>query len=128
MLIGQSVLLVERPDNAAGTRSYALRTVRRELTRMAGYLSADVITTGQALRADADMWFRFGRNSVKVENNFIHAEGSEDLVGRILVHSRKKQEPRYIKLSPSRLVDTMTDRFESTVLGWLIGRRARAGR
>jgi hypothetical protein len=106
-----SVLLVERADSEAGTRSYTLRTVRREFTRMAGFLFADVITPGQALRADADMIFRFGKRTLKLENNFVRTD-EEKAIGRLITHGPKKQEPQYVKVSCSELIEVMTDRFD----------------
>ncbi len=110
-----SVLLVERPDNDAGTRSYALRTVRQEFTRMAAFLFADVITPGEALRAEADQRFRFGQRSLNIENQFVRTEGEAVAIGRVIMHARKSKdkEPRYIKVSSGDLVNIMTDRFVS---------------
>jgi hypothetical protein len=109
-----SVLLVERPDNQAGTRSYTLRTVRQEFTRIAGFLFADVITPGEALRAEASEWFRFGQRSLKIDTQFVRTEGEETAIGRVIVQARKAAEPRYIKVSASELVSLMTSRFVST--------------
>jgi hypothetical protein len=109
-----SVLLVERPDHQAGTRSYTLRTVRQEFTRIAGFLFADVLTPGEALRAEAAEWFRFGQRSLKVETQFVRAEGEEAAIGRVIVQARKAAEPRYLKVSASELVSLMTSRFVST--------------
>ena len=109
------VLLVERPDHEAGTRSYALRTVRQEFTRLAGFLFSDVtLPEGQSLRADADMQFRFGQRSLKVENSFVREAGAEEALGRIVFDSNRKNEPRYIRVSASDLVNLMTSRFEAT--------------
>jgi hypothetical protein len=110
-----SVLLVERSDNQASTRSYALRTVRQEFTRMAAFLFADVITPGEALRAEADERFRFGQRSLQVENEFVRTEGEDVAVGRVVVHAQKSKakEPRYIKVSSSDLINLMTERFVS---------------
>ena len=108
------VLLVERPDYDVGTRSYALRTVRQEFTRLAGFLFADVtIPEGQYLRADADMQFRFGPRTLKVDNSFVREAGAEEALGKIVVGT-KKDEPRYIRVSASDLVNLMTSRFEAT--------------
>jgi hypothetical protein len=109
-----SVLLVERPDNQAGTRSYTLRTVRQEFTRIAGFLFADVITPGEALRAEASEWFRFGQRSLKIDTQFVRTEGEETAIGRVIVQARKAAEPRYIKVSASELVSLMTSRFVSS--------------
>ena len=108
------VLLVERSDYDAGTRSYDLRTVRQEFTRLAGFLFADVsIPQGQCLRADADMQFRFGPRTLKVDNSFVREAGAEEALGKIVVGT-KKEEPRYIRVSASDLVNLMTSRFEAT--------------
>ena len=108
-----SVLLVERADNEAGTRCYTLRTVRREFTRMAAFLFADVITPGEALRVQADQNYRFGQNSLRIQNVFVRNEGEDAAVGRVTMHVPKKKdkEPRYIKVSQSELIDLMTSRF-----------------
>jgi hypothetical protein len=108
------VLLVERPDNEAGTRCYTLRTVRQEFTRMASFLFADVITPGEALRAEADQRYRFGQRSLQVESQFVRTEDDEDaVIGRVIMHApkQKDREPRFIKLSRSELIDFMTARF-----------------
>jgi hypothetical protein len=106
-----SVLLVERPDDEAGTRSYTLRAVRQEFTRIAGFLFADVLTPGEALRAEATEWFRFGQRPLKVEAQFVRTAGEEAAIGRVIVHARKAGEPRYIKVSSGELVTLMTSRF-----------------
>lgn len=108
------VLLVERSDYDVGTRSYALRTVRQEFTRLAGFLFADVsIAEGQYLRADADMQFRFGPRTLKVDNSFVREAGADEALGKIVVGT-KQDEPRYIRVSASDLVNLMTSRFEAT--------------
>jgi hypothetical protein len=113
-----SVMLVERPDNEAGTRSYALRTPRQEFTRMAAFLFADVLKDEQALRTDAILRFRFGQASLKVENNFIRKAGEESAYGRMTteVPRRKKQqdEPRFVKVTATELVDVLTKYFTTT--------------
>jgi hypothetical protein len=109
-----AVLLVERPDHEASTRSYTLRTPRREFTRMAGFLFSDVITPGQGLVANADMLFRFGKNSLKIENDFIRSENGEKAMGRLITHNprKKNEEPKFVKVSPSEFIDLLTVRFE----------------
>jgi hypothetical protein len=108
-----SVLLCERADNEAGTRCYTLRTVRREFTRMAAFLFADVITPGEALHAQADQNYRFGQNSLRIQNVFVRHEGEDAAIGRVTMHVPKKKdkEPRYIKVSQNELIDFMTKRF-----------------
>jgi hypothetical protein len=108
-----SVLLCERADNEAATRSYTLRTVRREFTLMAAFLFADVITPGEALRAQADQNYRFGQNSLRIQNVFVRHEGEEAAIGRVTMHVPKKKdkEPRYIKVTRDELIDFMTKRF-----------------
>jgi hypothetical protein len=109
-----AVLLVERPDNEASTRSYTLRTPRREFTRMAGFLFSDVITPGEGLVANADMLFQFGKSPLKIENDFIRSENGEKAMGRLITHipRKKDEEPTYIKVSPSEFIDVLTVRFE----------------
>ena len=100
-----SVLLVERSDNEASTRSYALRTVRQEFTRMAAFLFADVITPGEALRAEADERFRFGQRSLQVKNEFGYLLGG---IGRpILV-------PRHVTWHPDSPVPLALALLERT--------------
>jgi hypothetical protein len=109
------VLLVERSDYEAGTRSYALRTARQEFTRLAGFLFAEVsVPEGQYLRADADMQFRLGPRTLKVDNSFVREAGAGEALGKIVVGTRRKDEPRYIRVSASDLVNLMTSRFEAT--------------
>lgn len=109
------VLLVERPDYDAGTRSYTLRTVRQEFTRMASFLFAGVDTPGEALRAEADQRYRFGQRTLQIQNQFVRGDGEDAAIGRVIIHGRrpKDQEPRYIKVSQSELIDLMTSRFIS---------------
>ena len=108
------ILLVERPDREAGTRGYTLRTLRREFTRLAAFLFADVITGEQALQAEVNLWFRFGQNSLRVENKFIRKAGEDVAYGQMKMQGpRKKQEPRYVKVSAADLTDMMTKYFVS---------------
>ena len=112
-----SVLLVERPDNEAGTRSYTLRTPRQEFTRMAAFLFADVLKDSEALRADAILRFRFGPASLKVESNFIRKAGEESAYGRMTMEAprkKKQQEPTFVKVSATELVDVLTKYFSNT--------------
>jgi hypothetical protein len=111
-----SVLLIERADNEAGTRSYTLRTVRQQFTRMAAFLFADVITPDEALRVRVDQQFRFGQKSLKIENQFVRNEGEDAAIGRVTINATKpkNREPRYIKVSRDQLIDLMTSRFVST--------------
>jgi hypothetical protein len=108
-----SVLIVERNNTEAGTRSYTLRTVHQQFTRMAAFLFADVITPGEALRARVDQQFRFGQKSLNIENEFVHSEGEDAAIGRVIMHATrpKDREPRYIKVTQSELIDLMTSRF-----------------
>lgn len=108
-----SVLLCERADNEAGTRRYTLRTVRQGFTRMAAFLFADVIPPGEALRVQADQNYRFGQNSLRIQNVFVRSEGEEAAVGRVTMHvpKRKDKEPCYVKVSQSELIDLMTKRY-----------------
>jgi len=108
-----SVLLCERADNQAGTRCYTLRTVRQEFTRMAAFLFADAIKPGEAFRAQADQNFRFGQNSLRIQNVFVRSGGEEAAMGRVTMHApkRRNEEPLYIKVSRSELIDVMTKRF-----------------
>jgi hypothetical protein len=110
------VLLVERPDYPAGTRSYTLRSVRQEFTRLAAFLFADIITEGESLAGAVSMTFRFGQASLKEEADFIRNHGEDTVHGRITFGSqrgkRKKQdEARYYKFSPSDLPELMTEQF-----------------
>lgn len=112
-----SVLLVERPDDEASTRSYTLRTPRQEFTRMAAFLFADVITEGEKLGAAASMRFRFGQAVAKVETNFIRKAGDDQAFGRMATEvptknkKQKQKEPSYIKVSATELVDLLTKYF-----------------
>lgn len=108
------VLLVERPDDEAGTRSYVLRTVRREISRMADFLFAGPVPEGRTLRADADMWFRFGEHTLKLENGFIRPGGEDLVMGRILLdRNRKKQdEPRFIRADRDQMINGLVDSYQ----------------
>jgi hypothetical protein len=114
---GMTVLLVERPDDEAGTRTYTLRTVRQEFTRVAAFLFADVTTEGQALLAGTSMSFRFGQASLKVDTNFVRQDGTGVAYGQMTTkttlrnRTKKEEEPHYMKASPSELVDRMTNYF-----------------
>jgi hypothetical protein len=114
---GAMVLLVERPDDEAGTRAYALRTVRQEFTRVAAFLFADVTTEDEALLAGTSMSFRFGQASLKVDTNFVRQDGTDVAYGQMITKTtlrnrkKKEEEPRYLKASPSELVDRMTSYF-----------------
>jgi hypothetical protein len=109
-----SVLLVERRDNEASTRAYALRTPRQEFTRMAAFLFADVLKDSEALRTDAILRFRFGQASLKVETNFIRMAGEESAHGRMtteIPRKKKQEEPTFVKVSATDLVDVLTKYF-----------------
>lgn len=108
-----SVLLVERNNIEAGTRCYTLRTVRAQFIRMAAFLFADVLTPGEALRVRVEQQYRFGQKSLKIENEFVHNEGEDAAIGRVIMHAvrKKDKEPRYIKVTQTELVDLMTNRF-----------------
>ena len=96
---GAPVLLVERPDYDAGIRSYALRTVRQEFARLAGFLFADVsIPEGQHLRADADMQFRFGPRTLKVDNSFVREAGAEEAIGQDRRRHQQGRAPLHPRL------------------------------
>jgi hypothetical protein len=108
-----SVLLVERNNIEAGTRSYTLRTVHQQFIRMAAFLFADVITPDEALRVRVDQQFRFAQRSLKIENEFVRNEGEDAAIGRVTMNATKpkNREPRYIKITQSELIDLMTSRF-----------------
>ena len=108
-----SVLLVERNNNDAGTRSYTLRTVHQQFIRMASFLFADVLTPDEALRVRVDQQFRFGQKPLKIENEFVRNEGEDTAIGRVTMNATKpkNREPRYIKVTQSELIDLMTSRF-----------------
>jgi hypothetical protein len=113
---GAIVLLVERPDNEAGTRTYTLRTVRQEFTRLAAFLFADVTTEGEMLLGAAAMSFRFGQASLKVDARFIRKDGEDVAYGRMTTETTpktkkkkgKEKEPGYLKASSGELVDALT--------------------
>jgi len=115
---GMSVLLVERPDNEAGTHSYTLRTVRAEFTRLAAFLFADVGTEEDRLLAATIMSFRIGPASLKVDADFFRKH-DEDMVhcqtaletqnGR----RKKKEEPEYFGVTADGLVDLMVKQFDA---------------
>jgi hypothetical protein len=71
------------------------------------------VPEGQTLRADADMWFRFGQRTLKLENGFIHAGGEDLAMGRILLdRNRKKDEPRFIKVSRDQMINGLMDSYQ----------------
>jgi hypothetical protein len=112
------VLLVERPDNVAGTRSYTLRTVRREISRMGDFLfpgpAPGPVPEGYALRADADMWFRFGPRTLQMENAFIHPHGEDTAIVRIVTPGdrKKNEEPRLYRAGRDQLVHGLIDTYQ----------------
>lgn len=65
-----------------------------------------------AMRAAPDR-LRFGPRTLKVDNSFVREAGAEEAMGKIVVGT-KKEEPRYIRVSASDLVNLMTSRFEAT--------------
>jgi hypothetical protein len=108
------VLLVERSDDVAGTRSYTLRTLRREIGRMGDFLFPGPVPEGRALRADADMWFRFGPRTLKLENAFIHPYGEDTAIVRIVTDQgrKKKEEPRLYRATRDQLVNGLADTYQ----------------
>jgi hypothetical protein len=102
------------PESGASPFRHPDIPARQEFSRLAGFLFADVsIPEGQHLRADADMQFRFGPRTLKVDNSFVREAGAEEALGKIVVGT-KQDEPRYIRVSASDLVNLMTSRFEAT--------------
>ncbi len=84
------ILLVERPDFAAGTRSYTLRTLRAEIGRMADFLFCDepvggVLTGGQPLQVDARVVVRSRGGMVTIDHSFTRPQGEERAVGTMIV-------------------------------------------
>jgi hypothetical protein len=114
---GISVLLVERQDERAGTRSYVLRTVRREFSRVAAFLFADVTGDGEALGVYTAMSFRFGQASLTVRNDLVRKVGGDEAIGTMTFETKrarqkKQEEPVYVKVSSSgELADVMTKQF-----------------
>jgi hypothetical protein len=80
---------------------------------MAAFLFADVITPGEGLQASVRPRFRFGQRSLTADLTFVRTEGEDVAHGRIITASarKKKQEPRYVNVSPAELVDVMTRYF-----------------
>jgi hypothetical protein len=110
------VLLVERPDNQAGTRSYTLRTVRQEFSRVAGFLFAGVTRDEDVLGAIVSMSFRFGQVALKVETDFARQHGEDEAIAKIAYETqsrrqKKQEEPSFFTVSPGSLADVMTDQF-----------------
>jgi hypothetical protein len=108
------VLLVERSDDVAGTRSYALRTLRREISRMGDFLFPGPVPEGRVLRADADLWFRFGSRTLQMENVFIHPHGEDTAIVRIVTPSgrKKKEDPGLYRASRDQLVNGLIDTYQ----------------
>lgn len=113
------VLLVERPDDEAGARSYTLRTVRSEFGRLADFLFADVTREGDVLLATMLIAFRFGQASLKVEADFFRKHGDEEAHGRLTMQAQgtkrkqKEREPTYVAIPFADLADSMTNYFLS---------------
>lgn len=82
------VFLVERRDRQAGLLSYTLRTVRREFTRMAGFLFADVTTPGQALVAGAHMKFQIGPTTVYLTCKLVRKHGEDTAAVQVTAASQ----------------------------------------
>lgn len=114
------LLLAERPDNDAGTRCYALRTVRREFSRIAAFLFADVTRAGEALLASTITSFRFGQAALKIEADFVRQHGDDEATGRIVMDTsgtrrrRKQPEPMFVKAPAGQFADVLTRQFVST--------------
>lgn len=113
-----SALLVERVDNKTSTRTYTLRTPRREFARMAAFLFAGLRTPGEAVVA-AKMQFRIGQATLRVDADFIRKD-TEDLAhGRLMTAARsgrrkKQPEPRYVSVSSDAMAEVLTRQFVST--------------
>ena len=84
------ILLVERADFAAHTRSYTLRTLRAEVSRMADFLFCDpraggVLAGGPSLQVDARVVFSSKRGLVMIDHSFTRSPGDKHAVGRMIV-------------------------------------------
>jgi hypothetical protein len=108
------VLLVERSDDMAGTRSYTLRTLRREISRMGDFLFPGPVPEGRVLRADADMWFRFGPRTLQMENAFVHPHGEDTAIVRIVTPAgrKKNEEPTLYRARRDQLVNGLIDTYQ----------------
>jgi hypothetical protein len=88
--ITSAILLVERPDLEAGTRSYTLRTLRAEISRIADFLFCDApaggaLIGGQPLHAAVRVILRGKGGIVTVDHSLTRSQGEERAVGTMIV-------------------------------------------
>jgi hypothetical protein len=111
-----TILLVERPDNEAGTHSYTLRTVRAELARLAAFVFADVTTEDERLLATTIMSFRIGPASMKVDADFFRKHGEDMAHCQMTMETqnrRRKTKDKldYFGVTADGLIDLMVKQF-----------------
>jgi hypothetical protein len=85
-----AILLVERHNFEAGTRSYTLRTLRAEISRIADFLFRDApaggaLTEGQPLHTDVRMILASKGGFVTVDHSLARSQGEERAVGTMIV-------------------------------------------
>jgi len=83
------ILLVERPDFEAGTRSYTLRTLRAEISRMADFLFCDapaggVLTRGPSMQVDASVIVNTKGGVATIDHTFTRRPGEERAAGTMI--------------------------------------------
>jgi hypothetical protein len=115
------ILLVERPDFATGTRSYTLRTLRAQVSRIADFLFCDTRpagaqTPGPTLQAHVHVMFRDKRGMVAADHSLTRSQGQERavetmLVGGVTMFGAMKDEQTDMNISRTEFVNAMVAQF-----------------
>jgi hypothetical protein len=123
------ILLVERPDFAAGTRTFTLRTVRAEISRIADFLFCDmggVLARGPSLRADTAMYFRTRHGFLIGARQITRSQGEDSAAARdsmtgLTAFNEIKKWQKESRLSRTQLVNVMVAQFVNTTASMLPG-------
>lgn len=123
------ILLVERPDLEAGTRSYTLRTLRAEVSRMADFLFCDtraggVLTGEPSPQVDVRVVFNSKGGLVVIDHSFTRSPGEEHAAGRMIVRGATISgvQTKQTESRPSR------DQFVNAIIAQFVTGAARVAR
>lgn len=113
------ILLVERPDFAAGNRSFTLRTLQAEINRIADFLFCDPAAgavAGQSLHAEVRMVFRSKGGFATVDHNLARSQGEDHavaamIVGGVTIFNKLEDEQTDSRLPRTGLVNAMVTQF-----------------
>jgi hypothetical protein len=119
-----AILLVERPDFKAGTRSYTLRTMRAEISRIADFLFRDAPAGSapaweQPLHAAVRVVLRGKGGVVTADHSFTRSQGEDQAAGTMIVGGATgfgaipKKQIDDMRLSRAKFVDFMVTQFVS---------------